>query len=213
MKHIILDLDNTIYPVSSIGDKLFEPLFRLLANPEFQLSASAIQKARQQIMRIPFQKVAREFEFPDQLTESALALLRNLTYNEKMTYFDGYPLVRELDTIKFLLTTGFQKLQESKVRSLGIGEDFTEIFIIDPDRSKMTKKDVMIRIMEKYSLKPGDLLVIGDDPESEIKAGNELDIETYLLDPEELYLDTTATYRGKTLAEVLNYIQQSGSRE
>ena len=207
MKHIILDLDNTIYPVSSIGEKLFEPLFRLLQRPEYHLTESTIQNARHQIMRIPFQKVADEFHFPDKLTESALALLRHLTYDEKMEYFDGYPLIRQLDTRKFLLTTGFQKLQESKVRSLGIGEDFTEIFIIDPDQSKMTKKDAMVLIMEKYILSPGDLLVIGDDPESEIKAGRELNIETYLLDPEELFPHSPATYKGRTLAEVLMYIQ------
>jgi FMN phosphatase YigB (HAD superfamily) len=29
-KYIILDLDNTIYPVHDIGDELFKPLFELL---------------------------------------------------------------------------------------------------------------------------------------------------------------------------------------
>lgn len=206
MKHIILDLDNTIYPVSSIADKLFEPLFCLLAEPEYRLPESTIQQARQQIMRIPFQKVVQQFDFPAGLTEKSTELLRNLTYEEPMSYFIEYALLRELKIMKFLLTTGFRKLQESKVRSLGIGEDFREIFIIDPDQSKMTKKDAMVKIMAKYKLEPSELLVVGDDPESEIKAGDELNIKTYLLDPDDLYPQTTATFKGKTLAEVLKHI-------
>ena len=206
MLNLIIDLDNTIYPVKSIGVKLFTPLFNLLTNPKYGLNSETIAKAKEQIMRIPFQKVAEQFNFPEELTDDALILLRGLTYDEPMTYFEGYEAIRKLDTKKFLLTTGFKALQESKVRSLKIEHDFTEIFIVDPDKSDKNKKDIMIHIMDKYRLSPGSLLVIGDDPESEIKAAKELGIRSFLLDPENAYPEAQAHYRAQTLKDVLECI-------
>jgi putative hydrolase of the HAD superfamily len=193
MKNLIIDLDNTIYPVSSIGDKLFSSLFALLSAPEYQLPKDTIKKAKEQIMKIPFQKVAQDLNFPEDLTEQALDLLRNLTYDEPMTYFEEYPLIRDLKCMKFLLTTGFKKLQESKIRSLHIQDDFTEIMVIDPHKTDMTKKDGMIQIMAKYRLKPEDLLVIGDDPDS-------------LIDKDDSLPVSAATYKGRNLAGVLKYL-------
>jgi putative hydrolase of the HAD superfamily len=205
MFNLIIDLDNTIYPVKSIGDKLFAPLFDLLRSPGYGLNSQTITEAREQIMRIPFQKVAEQFDFPEGLRKDALTLLRGLTYDQPMQFFEDYELIRQLDTMKFLLTTGFQKLQESKVRSLGIENDFTEIFIVDPDKSEKTKKDIMIHIMDKYRLSPESLLVIGDDPESEIKAAKDLSIRSFLLDPENAYPGAQTDYRGRTLRDVLKY--------
>ena len=207
MVNLILDLDNTIYPVSSIGDRLFAPLFELLKLPEYNLPETTLADAKRQIMRIPFQKVADQFKFPAELTHRALELLRGLTYDEEMTYFNDYELIRELDTMKFLLTTGFKNLQESKIRSLGIENDFTEIVVIDPDKSEMTKKDAMVRIMDEYKLRATDLLVVGDDPESEIKAAKELGIASFLLDTKSIYPNSQADFNGKSLKEVLNYIE------
>ena len=206
MLKLILDLDNTIYPVSDIGEKLFAPLFELLNSPEYNLADTIIEDAKKQIMRIPFQKVAEQFNFPAELTDKALNLLRSLTYDEEMSYFKDYELIKDLDTPKFLLTTGFRNLQESKIRSLKIQDDFTEIFVIDPDTSEMTKKDAMIHIMDKYKLLPTDLLVVGDDPESEIKAAKELGIASFLLDTNNIYPDSQADYTGKSLKEVLSNI-------
>ncbi|NEU09409.1 HAD family hydrolase [Flavihumibacter sp. R14] len=206
MLNLIIDLDNTIYPVKSIGDTLFAPLFDLLNFPEYKLSPDTIEEAKVQIMRIPFQKVAAEFNFPPELTNDAMKLLRSMTYVQPMTYFPGYELIRELHTLKFLLTTGFEALQESKIYSLGIEHDFTEIFIVDPDKSRITKKDVMENIMEKYDLIPESLLVVGDDPESEIKAAKELGIRSFLLDPDNAYADAGADYRGRSLKDVLDYV-------
>lgn len=206
---LIIDLDNTIYPVKAIGDKLFKSLFELLEKPEFKLSASTIEKAKKQIMRVPFQKVADEFKFPPNLTDQALELLRNLTYDDKIDPFDDYKYLRELDALKFLLTTGFIKLQESKIERLGIRKDFEEIFIIDPDKSKLTKKDMMQKIIRDYDLEKSGVVIVGDDAESEIKAARDLNLTSFLLDPENQYPDGIATYKRTRLKDLLPYLKKS----
>lgn len=179
-KILILDLDNTIYPVSSIGHELFKPLFQLIEkNGEF---SGDIELIKNNIMRKPFQKVAEEYRFSDKLLKNGLEILENTVCTMKMYTFEDYEEVRKIPYEKFLVTTGFTKMQQSKVKQLNIENDFREIHIVDPQISKKTKKDVFRDVLERFDLKTQNILIIGDDPDSEIKAGNELGIHTVLYD-------------------------------
>lgn len=179
-KAIIFDLDNTIYPVSSIGEKLFFTLFETIENDKRYVGD--INAIKNEIMRRPFQVVAKEFEFNDDLTLKCLHHLSELTYQEKMEPFSDYSITKSLDCLKFLVTTGFTKLQFSKIDKLDIKPDFKELFVVDPNISTLTKKDVFREIMVKYNLGSDEIIVVGDDLNSEIKAGKELGIKTVLYD-------------------------------
>ena len=69
------------------------------------------------------------------------------------------------------MTSGFTKLQLSKIEQLGIKNDFKEFFIVDPINFDLTKKDVFNKIIEQYDFVAKEVLVVGDDINSEIKAG------------------------------------------
>jgi putative hydrolase of the HAD superfamily len=60
--------------------------------------------------------------------------------------------------------------------------------------------------MRTHDYLVGDLLVIGDDPESEIKAAKALRIDTFLYDPANRYPDIHVTYRSNNLQDVLKLI-------
>lgn len=199
MKHaLIFDLDNTIYPVKSIADELFAPLFEIMDQYRQEFSTEDFNAAIEDIMRKPFQKVAGTYKFSPELTEKGLNLLRNATYEKTMRPFDDYFITKDFPLAKYLVTTGFFKLQQSKIKSLGIEGDFKEIFIVDPDTTNATKKDVFRNIIDQNNLHKDDLLVIGDDPESEIEAAKSLGIETFLYDPHTIYTDDDiATYKSK----------------
>ncbi|HEY1024542.1 MAG TPA: HAD family hydrolase [Sphingobacteriaceae bacterium] len=202
MLTLIIDLDNTIYPVKSIGDKLFGPLFRLLEEPEYRLSKGELETAKNEIMRRPFQNVAEEHGFSKKLIDEALILLRELTYDGEMYSFEEYNFVKQLPVRRFLLTTGFTKLQQSKIAALGISSDYEEVFIVDPDKQSETKKEVIERIIRKYTLDPAAVLIVGDDPESEIQAASDLGLQSFLLDTHDRYPDDIATYKGRTLKDL-----------
>jgi len=112
-KAIILDLDNTIYPVHAIGDELFAPLFALITQDGNH--AQHMDEIKNEIMRRPFQMVAKDHHFDEELTEQGIALLKDITYNGKIEAFDDYRFVKQLHIDKYLVTTGFLKLQQSKV--------------------------------------------------------------------------------------------------
>jgi putative hydrolase of the HAD superfamily len=179
-KAIILDLDNTIYPVSSIGDRLFKSLFTIiLESGEY---TGDFEQIRFEIMRRPFQFIADEFSFSESLKADCFKLLANLTYDEKMQPFEGYETLLTIPCKRFLVTTGYTKMQHSKIRQLGIENDFEAIFIIDPDKSVLTKRDLFEKILADYNFSVDDVLVVGDDLNSEIFHAKALGIETVLYD-------------------------------
>jgi putative hydrolase of the HAD superfamily len=198
-KALILDLDNTIYPVSSIAGDLFHELFSFLN--EHIDDANLIYNIKEDLKRIPYQKVADKHNFSESLKNKGLELLSNIEYNLPMQPFDDYTHIREANITRFLVTTGFTKLQWSKVRMLDIEADFEAIHIVDPEFSPLTKKDIFASILEKYNYQPEDVLIIGDDPESEIRAASELGIDTFLYDPENKHPDAEATYRSQNLKD------------
>lgn len=179
-KAIILDLDNTIYPVSSIGGKLFKHLFEaIIGSDEFEGTFYAVKL---EIQRTPFQMVAKDFKFSANLLKQCMDIHRDLTYDEPMQAFDDYAEVQKLPQTKYLVTSGFTKLQNSKVNQLGILNDFKNIYIIDLQVSTITKKEIFQEILAENNYSEKEVLIIGDDLNSEIKSGNELGIETVLYD-------------------------------
>ncbi len=208
MKRILIfDLDNTIYPVKSIGDKLFSPLFELMEQYRHEITDEMFQKAKEDIMRKPFQIVAENYHFSKDLSEKGINLLREAAYEEEMKPFSDYSITRQLQADKYLVTTGFSKLQRSKVKQLGIENDFKEIFIIDPAISGKNKKDIFLEIIKKKNYKKEEILVIGDDPDSEISAAKSIGLETFLYDPENIHPDGIADYKSNSF-ESLNVIIQ-----
>jgi putative hydrolase of the HAD superfamily len=179
-KVLIFDLDNTIYPVHSIGATLFAPLFSMLEDSsEIQEQMDEVKDA---IQRKPFQVVAAEFGFSNALTQTGIKLLQNLSYNGPIAPFPDFQLVPALPQPKFLVTTGFTRLQESKIDGMQIRSLFREIHIVDPMLEARTKRDVFSDILFRYAYQPDEVLVIGDDPDSEIKAAHAIEIPTILYD-------------------------------
>jgi putative hydrolase of the HAD superfamily len=203
---IIFDLDNTIYPVSSIADNLFKQLFALLDQHAESFDYENLIKAKDDLTRRHYHLVANKFNFSKELKEKGIDLLKEMTYDLPMQPFDEYHHFKVIPIEKFLVTTGFSKLQWSKVKMLGIEADFAEIHIVDPEKSQQTKKDVFADIMKRHNYAVEDLLVIGDDPESEIKAATELGIETFLFDPGKKHTDAIVTYRSKNLKDAIAII-------
>jgi putative hydrolase of the HAD superfamily len=139
----------------------------------------AIKKA---IMRTPFKLVAKRFNFSDELTQKGIELQTNLEYKDEIKTFDDYPEILNIPGNRFLVTTGFPAMQHSKITAMNIREDFNEIHVVDPVTTNNTKKDVFADILQRYNYTADEVIVVGDDPESEIAAAKALGITTVLYD-------------------------------
>lgn len=206
-KAFIYDLDNTLYGVATIGDTLFASLFELIHDSgDFRGSFSQV---REDIMRKPFQAVALLYHFSDSLTRQGITLLRNLEYEGDIHPFEDYAEILQIPGNRFLVTTGFIRLQESKIRGMGIEEDFLEIHIVDPDTSLKTKKDVFADILDRHGFIPEEVLVIGDDPDSELQAARELGLDTVLYDKYGRHPQAMATFRISDFHDLTALLQDS----
>lgn len=203
-KALFFDLDNTIYPVTAIGDQLFEPLSALIIQSgEY---TGHIESIRSLIFRKPFQYVAEQHQMSASLRDRALQLLQDLTYPYPIEAFDDYHQTRHLPQKKYLITAGFTNLQLSKVKALNIEADFDGIYIVDHLRSNDTKKIVFQRIMDENSYDAKDVLVIGDDPASEIKAAAELGIDAVCYDSLGLWQEGMDSQRITDFGELGMYL-------
>ena len=203
---LILDLDNTIYPVLSIADHLFGKLFKLIDENLGEADRQAAEKAKHELTRRPYQHVANEFGFSKELKEQGMQMLRECTYDEPMFAYEEYNQLKQIPIDKYLVTTGFTKLQMSKVKMLNIAADFKQVYVVDPDQSTLTKKDIFQKIMDENGYSVEDVLVIGDDPKSEIKAAIELGIDTFLFDPTDKYTNENATYHARNYHDVAEIV-------
>ncbi len=201
---LIFDLDNTIYPVSSIAEKLFEKLYAVIEKSvEYEGDLEAIKL---EIQRTPFQKVANAFSFSEELLQDCMEVHINLTYDDPMQYFPDYEITRKLPQTKFLVTSGFSKLQHSKIDNLGIRDDFKEIVILDLQQSNDTKKDIFERLLEKYQIPKETVLIVGDDIKSEIQAGKELGIDTVIYDRLQKYTGLNHSNKIENFAELAKFL-------
>lgn len=106
------------------------------------------------------------------------------------------------------MTTGFYKLQKSKIDSSGVRKDFREVYIIDPSTTAKVKKDIFKEILQSKGYRPHEVMVIGDDPDSEIRAGNELNIDTVLYDKNHRFRNANATYKIDNYRQLVEIVEQ-----
>ena len=141
-----------------------------------------MQEIKDQMMRVPIQKVADNFSFSKELKEKAVEYLRQLTYDKPIMPFKDYELIRDLPGDRFIVTMGFEKFQWSKIKTMKIEADFAEIFVVDPDTSDKIKRDIFEEIISRYGYATSDVYIIGDDPDSEVLAAQELGAHPILFD-------------------------------
>lgn len=197
MKSIFfIDLDNTIYFTKPNEEQLMGGLYQVLEQQDLGISYEQYQMAKKEMLRTPFQKVAAKFGFKQEAIDNAIKYLVNGEVTSPLTPAEDYHFIKSLKGRKFIVTAGFHKKQTTKVKMLGIADDFEEVHIVDVTTSNQNKKDAFEALINKHNLKTDDILVIGDDADSEIKFGLELGLTTFLLDPENLHPDAETTFRG-----------------
>lgn len=196
-KAYFIDLDNTVYFTKPYANLLLGGLYDFLAQQNLGISAEEYLLAKDELLSYPFLKVAKKYNFSPELISKALVFLKDEEVLLPLETHHEYHFIKALSGLKFMVTAGFEKKQKTKLNMLDIADDFDAVYVVDI--AKSTKKDTFVNIMTNYGLKPEDILIIGDDADSEIRYGMELGIETFLYDPELKYATAQTTYHRQTL--------------
>lgn len=177
---IIYDLDDTILPTRSIPQSTFQPIFNAIENANHgTLSKDKLKMAFDDLWCKPIDIVQIEYGFNKSMIIAGKNALLNTDYKLVLKPFDDFPIVKEINCKRFLVTTGVTKLQQAKINALFKTDDFDEIIIDDPYKDKrLGKKHIFTEIANRHNLKPNKIWIIGDNPDSEIEAGNQLGMKT-----------------------------------
>jgi len=177
---LIFDLDDTLFETKSISKTSVKPIFdqfeRLLIN---SYGKEMTENIVSELWKFPFDFVALKHKFDNKLNSEFASLINEFEYQLNIKTFKDFEFVQNLQQEKILVTTGFLKLQNAKIRDLGIEKDFAEIYIDDLlDPKRIHKQGIFKNILLKKNISPNLIYVIGDNPNSELKAGFELNLNT-----------------------------------
>ena len=177
---LIFDLDDTIFETKSIGQHHVESILE-----NFRISISSAFKTEEinliisDLWKYPFDHVANKYHLHDSIKRQFSNSINKLDYELEIEAFSDFELVRNIDTRKVLVTTGFKKLQLAKISALNLEDVFEEIHIDEiDDTNRIHKKGIFKYLMNSKGKERRNFIVVGDNPESEIKAGNELGLTT-----------------------------------
>lgn len=210
---IIFDLDNCLSPSDAMGREFFAPVFDAIRNANRgAVSEKDLECAFEDMWRTPLDVVAREFHFTDEMLQAGWEVSRRLEVRGSMQGYDDLALLKNLGVPLYLVTSGFRRIQESKVRALGIADHFAGVFIDAIDEpNRQGKQGLFEQILKNGGFTPGEVLVVGDHPESEIAAGNRLGMPTAQIIRPGVQSSDSARHVIRSLAELPGILARSGS--
>jgi FMN phosphatase YigB (HAD superfamily) len=191
---VIFDLDDTLY--DCFGQRMratHRHAAQAMVEAGLKAEAEAVYRARMRAFRTdPMLRhidaeVSRYFgaENPEAVSRAAREAYFNCPVG-KLTLFRGsLPLLRFLarrGVRNFIVSFGEPKIQHAKVKALGLDGEPAVERIYYADRSNVLTKEAAFRKIQKRTrLTPSEILIIGDRPAREIRAGKELGMHTVRL--------------------------------
>jgi FMN phosphatase YigB (HAD superfamily) len=200
----IFDLDNCLAAADEPGEELFAPAFDAMrAANNGELPEAAIADCWRHALDV----VARKHGFSDAMRDAGWRAFRTIEVKQPLRGYGDLHAIEKLPLERFLVTTGFRRLQESKVAALGVRDLFREIQIDAIDESpRRSKKERFAEIAARHGWQPGEVLVVGDNADSEIAAGNALGMPTVQTLRPGVPLAPSARWHIKSLAELSKLI-------
>lgn len=177
---LIIDLDDTIYNTRSIDPGIFDPAIALVHK---YCSASELLDADEIISVLwtqPIDKVFVKYNLPENLKKEFYDLVATIDYHKlEIEPFADYMFLNSIGYNKILVTTGIRELQLAKIKALKIDSDFDALHIDDPRTDpRINKFDIFSELLVNTKRRASEFWVIGDNPDSEIKAGRILGMNT-----------------------------------
>jgi len=204
-KAVIFDLDNTIFPTKTITKEVAQPVLDAIKySNENYFSDQEIKDIFSDCYCMPIREIAVKYKFPKKIIDAVEIGFSRITIDYPLTTYKDYPVLRAITAEKFLVTSGHTHLQNLKIDNLKIRVDFKEIFIHDDNAPSHTGKINLFKfIQKKYQLNNHEVLVVGDNINSEIYAGNSLGMTTVQILRESITKEYGANYYINDFSELL----------
>ncbi len=105
-----------------------------------------------------------------------------------------------------LITNGFSEVQETKLQSSGLGKYFQHVITSEEAGFKKPDERIFRFAFEKTGAKPGESVMIGDDPDVDILGAREFGMDQVLFDPEKVHQKNGSTFYINDLIEMKAFL-------
>ncbi len=177
LRAAVFDLDHTLFDPHTLPDTLFGELtVRVRAATAGLVPAAALEAALEDAWRLPFDRVVARHRLPEAGAIAWQDAMSAVEVTEPLAPYPDVPSgLEQLALRRFLLTTGFRRLQESKLRQLGIASLFVAVYVDALDLpGPLGKRALLERLLVEQGLTPPEVLVIGDRADDELSAARDL---------------------------------------
>jgi FMN phosphatase YigB (HAD superfamily) len=201
---ILFDLDNCLCAADEPGQQLYAPAFEAITHAcHGSHSPFVLQQAFSDMWRLPFDYVAEKHAFTPAMKAAGWEILCRLEVTTPMHGYGDLDALRELPVMRFLVTSGFGRLQASKIQALGLARIFAAIHIDAIDQPGYRGKQAIFEeILSGHRLEPDQVLIVGDNHDSEIAIGVRLGIRTVQTLRPGVPRSAIATHHIRTLQEL-----------
>lgn len=175
----LLDLDYTIFDTDNVDNKILPEISKnitMILSPKY--TNDTISEIIKSGYTKPIDYVIQKYDIDKKSQKLISKYFNDLEIEIDAHIYPDYKYIKESEASKILVTTGIRKIQEAKIKALGIGSDFQEIIINDSFKSAKTKFQIFKCLKEKYQLDILNTYIIGDGASSEIDAGHRLGFKT-----------------------------------
>ena len=203
-KALIFDLDNCLAAADEVGEGLYKPAFEAMRQANRgTVSDDALEEAFADIWRHPLDWVMAKYGFSEAMREAGWRVFVSMEVCRPMHGYGDLAILAELPAQRFLVTSGFRKLQESKIKALNLAPLFTALYVDAIDEpERLGKRGLFEQILKENELSPAEVLIVGDNADSEIEAGNRLGIPTVQTLRPGVPRASNATFHIHSLAEL-----------
>jgi FMN phosphatase YigB (HAD superfamily) len=188
---VIFDLDDTLY--DCLGQRVpvtHRYAAQAMVKAGLRADAEAVYRARMRafrtdpMLRYIDAEVTHHFgaENPEEISRIAREAYFNCPVGKLKLFPGSLPLLRFLakrGVRNFIVSFGEPKIQHAKVKALDLDREASVEKIYFADRNNVLTKEAAFRkIQKRTKLMPTEILVVGDRPAREIRAGKELGMHT-----------------------------------
>ena len=177
LRAAVFDLDHTLFDPRTLPATLFSSLeARVRAAATGLVPDAVLEAALADAWRMPFDRVAARHRLPDAATIAWHEAASAVEVTEPLApYPDVLAGLEQLSLLRFLLTTGFRRLQESKLKQLGLASLFMTVYVdaLDPP-GPVGKRALLQHLAAEHGLAPPEVMVIGDRADDELAAARAL---------------------------------------
>lgn len=190
IKAIIFDLDDTLYDCSGT---LVMRGRRQVAKTIARMACCSEEEAYRLQLEMEekygtqgniYEKITTLYNLPRTYAGELLREFIHVTISNIHLFPDVVDTLVQLKTWGYtliLVTSGEKNIQRKKIDALGLGDGYFEEILITDRNNGQTKMDCFTGIMERYNLKSGEIVCVGDKIDDELAAGKSLGMITVML--------------------------------